>query len=408
MSNLPGRAFSLACLLALAANLFAQSPSLPDSVSLIQERNEGKLTPKAQGARDTCSLFAIAAAAEFELAKESAGPHRRLSEEFLIWASKEACAKQHEQAMFYEAVHGLNSFGICSEDLMPYAEKDAAHKPSAAALADGKQRSARWSAQWIRRWNVSTPLSDNELRSIKEALAAGHPVACGLRWPKSLNRHEVLDVPAPEQVFDGHSIAFVGYEDDARKSGGGTFTFCNSVGPRWGNNGYGVMSYAYVRAYANDALWLKLGAPGSEVPIERFEAESLEVSNKDRCGVRSKEMLQWGSSMWSHGAHLLCGAQQGGFVELRCRVQTAGRYRLRVLATAAPDFGIVSVALDGKPFDQNFDLYSGRVCPAGSLELGTVDLPAGPLRLRFTAQSKNPASANFHFGLDTIDLLPVK
>jgi hypothetical protein len=35
-------------------------------------------------------------------------------------------------------------------------------------------------------------------------------------------------------------------------------------------------------------------------------------------------------------------------------------------------------------------------------------LAAGPHSLRFTAERKNPASTNFYFGLDAIDLLPRK
>jgi len=403
------RMLGAAVLLALAGHVLAQSPPLPSKVSLVSEFLQLGLTPRAQGARDTCSLFAITALAEFEYAKGTAGPHPRLSEEFLIWAGKEVCGKKREQAMFYEAAHGLDTFGICSAELMPYTDKSGAErKPSDAALADAKGRSARWSVQWIRRWDTRRPLGDTALRALKEALASGHPVACGLRWPKSLRGHELLEVPEAEQVYDGHSIAIVGYEDDARKNGGGVFLFRNSAGKDWGDNGYGVMSYAYIRAYANDALWLRLGPPNSEVPIERFEAESLAVLAKDRCSVSPQDMQPWGGPLWSHGTQLFCQAQEGGSVELRYVIRKADRYRLRVLATAAPDFGEVRATLDSKPLDHTFDLYSGRICPAGSLELGTFDLAAGPHSLRFTAERKNPASTNFYFGLDAIDLLPRK
>ena len=52
--------------------------------------------------------------------------------------------------------------------------------------------------------------------------------------------------------------------------------------------------------------------------------------------------------MWSQGKQLFCGAEKGGFVELAMEVRKPGRYRLRVLATAAPDFGTIRMALDGK------------------------------------------------------------
>jgi hypothetical protein len=391
-------------LVVMAGIAKAEAAPVPGKVDLVPEFQRLGLAPRAQGGRDTCSLFAITALADFECARNTPPPHVRFSEEFLIWAANEATGRTGDQAMFYEAVHGLNALGICAEELMPYEKTgDAARKPSAEALADAAGRSARWQIQWIRRWNVQRPMDDAELLAVKASLADGHPVACGLRWPISPRGHELLEVPLPTEVHDGHSIVFAGYEDDPKQSGGGTFVFRNWEGPNWGNQGYGVMSYAYARAYANDAVWLRLGPPKSEVPVERFEAESLDVPAKGRCETSVQDM---GGPMWSGGKQLLCQAEKGGFVEVAFQVGKAGRYRLRVLATAAPDYGIVRAALDGKPLEGDFDLYSGRVSPAGSLELGTRNLAAGRHRLRFAAAGKNPASAGFAFGLDTIDLLP--
>ncbi len=92
----------------------------------------------AQGPRDTCSLFAVTALADFESGRGTAGPHPALSEEFAIWAAKKATGKKQDQAMFFEATHGLNVLGICQSDLMRYVEKtNPVEKPSARALADG-------------------------------------------------------------------------------------------------------------------------------------------------------------------------------------------------------------------------------------------------------------------------------
>lgn len=311
--------------------------------------------------------------------------------------------------MFYKAVHGLNSLGICSNELMAYENKSAAErKPSAKALADAKERAGRWKVEWIKRWDLKRPLGSKELLAIKNALAGGHPVACGLRWPKALKGHELLHVPAADDVRDGHSIVFTGYEDDPKKEGGGILLFRNSWGPRWGDSGYGVMSYAYAQTYANDALSLQLGPPNSEVPVERFEVETLTVLARDRCDTSVQEMANWGSKMWSQGKQLFCGAKEGGFVELGFGVRKAGLYRLRVLATAAPDFGKIRAALDSKKLEVEFDLYSGRVSPSGSLELGAHNLKAGKHRLRIAVGGKNASSAGYSFGLDAIDLLLAK
>jgi len=54
----------------------------------------------------------------------------------------------------------------------------------------------------------------------------------------------------------------------------------------------------------------------------------------------------------------------------------------------------VRAKLDGKRLAPEFDLYSGRVSPAGSLELGTYD-SGRPHRLGFTAVAKNAVVDEF-------------
>jgi hypothetical protein len=405
-------AIELALTLAIAAicaPFATATEALPAKVDLTADLQRLDLQVHAQGGRDVCSLFAVTAVASFENARHGTGTKPYLSEEFLIWAARKAVGKDRDQAMFYEAVHGLNSLGICSEDLMPYvANGERRRQPSAEALADARQRAERWQVHWIRRWNVSRPMSDEQFESVKRALAKGHPVACGLRWPNKLTGPSILSENPPGGVSDGHSIAFVGYTDDTAAPGGGTFRFRNSFGPNWGDHGYGLMSYAYVRKYANDALWLVLGPSGSERPVERFEAAALAIVQHQNCDVQPQSMADYEPKLWTHGRQLFCAAKKGGDVVLAFDVRKAGRYRVRLLATAAPDYGIIAVKLDGTAVPLTCDLYSGRVSPSGSLELGEHEMAAGRHRLRCTVVGKGPASNGFNFGLDAIDLLPVK
>ncbi len=398
---------ALAAVLFLASIALAQPrPRLPHAVDLVPEYKKLSLPPEGQGGRDVCSLFAITSLADLESARDVGPAHKRLSPEFLIWAARKSTGHKGEQAMFFEAVHGLNALGICPEEVLPYSAKpDLQVNPSKPALADARELAHRWKVNWIKRWDVKRPLTPAELLAIKAALAAGHPVACGLRWPKTLKGHELLAVPSADEVSDGHSIAFVGYEDNPKMNGGGVFRFRNSWGTGWGEGGYGLMSYAYARAYANDAVWLELGRPGSEVPIVRFEAEKLPVLARGNCEVREQDMRDWGGAMWTHGKQLFCSAKKEGFVELGLEIRKAGRYRVRVLGTAGPDFGKVRIALDGKAQGPDVDLYCGRVSPSGTLELGTHELSAGRHTLVFKAVGRNVSSTNFFFGLDAVDLL---
>ena len=123
-------------------------------VDLGAEFQQLGLTPLQQGDRGDCSLFAVTALVEFELARNSQMPPARLSEEYLIWAAHAGTRAPGDQAMFYEAVHGLNTLGICTDALMRYQQKDdPARKPSPKARADAKARGERWQAHWIKRWD---------------------------------------------------------------------------------------------------------------------------------------------------------------------------------------------------------------------------------------------------------------
>src|ERR1019366_1128406 len=59
-----------------------------------------------------------------------------------------------------------------------------------------------------------------------------------------------------------------------------------------------IMSVAYARAFANDALWLQFEAPHAEIPVERFEAESMTVLARDKCATSRQKMDEWGARMW--------------------------------------------------------------------------------------------------------------
>jgi hypothetical protein len=398
--------FAVFCLLVMVSLGSAQGKALPSAIDLRPDFARLGLDAQAQGKRDTCSLFAIATLADFQWAKDRGRGGQPLSVEFLAWAANEATGLTGDQAMFYEAVHGLNELGICTAALMPYEKThDARRAPSAAARGDAKERRGRWRVTWIKRWDVSRGLSADELGAVKRALASGHPVACGLRWPLAPSGGSLLKVPPAGKVRDGHSIVFTGYKD-ASAGGDGILRFRNSAGPGWGDGGYGVMSYSYACAYANDALWLQLGAAGSEIPTERVEAEAMTVLSREKCEATPQNMAAWGKGMWSEGKQLFCRARRGGCVELSFEVRQAGRYRVRVVATAAPDYGIIRVVLDGRAQRPEFDLYAGRVCPAGALELGDHELAGGKHTLRFTAVGKHARSSNYFFGLDRVELLP--
>lgn len=384
----------------------SQGEEMPAEVDLRPEFSQRGLECRSQGSRNTCSLFAITAVANFEAYREAPGDNPRFSEEYLNWAADKATGRWRDGAMFYEAISGLQQWGICLDDQFAYRAPGDRIAPSPLIVEEASGQAARWRAHWIKRWDVREGLNAEQLAATKRALAAGHPVACGLRWPNGRPGAELLEVPPADQVHDGHSIVLVGYVDDPALPGGGKFLLRNSSGRRWGDRGYGSLSFAYAQAYANDAVWLEALAAGAQRPVERWEAETLEVAASQQCTPQPQRMSRFGSRMWSDRRQLECRSEQGGHVVLRFHVAAEGTYRLAVQATTAPHYGAVSFAVDDKPIPGTHDLYSGRVSPTGYLDLGAHLFSEGPHELRIESIGKNGFSSGYDFGIDTVDLLP--
>lgn len=396
---------AMACAIVFPA-AFADTPPLPAQADLAPRFTELGLAPRQQGGRDTCSLCAIATLIEFARGTPATGPESRLSIEYLAWAANEAAGTGGDNAMFYEALCGVAAFGVCTERAWPYASAPKAMPmPTEVARLEARALQDCCAARWIRCWDVNGPLTAAQFLAVKHALAAGHPVACGMRWPKTLDAERLLEPPPPSEVFDGHSVVVTGYTDDTNRPGGGVFRFLNSFGADWGDAGYGELSYAYARAYVNDALWLAYEprTPGSEGL--RIEAESASVNGTSRCAVVAQEMTGFGGKMWSGGMQLFCNAASGGWVELACALPEAGRYRVRLRATTAPDFGVLDVALDGALVVSGWDTYSGKVSPGGPVDLGVHDLAAGVHVLRIASTGRNASSNGTAFGIDAVEFL---
>lgn len=234
---------------------------LPSVVDLRPEFEQWGLLPRSQGSRPTCSVFTIAGALEFAVARHQ-NRGERLSVEFLNWAANQTRRGNRDGGFFSDMWRGFEAHGICTEIQMPYQPTfDATKTPKAEVLGAAKARLApQMQLHWIKRWNVSTGLSDEEFFTIKRRLHRGWPVCSGLRWPqREVWQNDVLQMCPPEEVFDGHSVLLVGYRDDPAQAGGGVFIFRNTN--RGGRDGF--MPYDYARAYMNDAVWIE-STPATE------------------------------------------------------------------------------------------------------------------------------------------------
>jgi hypothetical protein len=244
------------------AQALRSAPAVPDetaedvpaAIDLRPLFADAGLTVRAQGSRNTCSVFTVVGAMEYALARGEGGG-TRLSVEFLNWASNAAINKYEDGSYFSDLWKGYQAFGVCDEADQPYRTKfDPQFQPAAEAMRRAAGRlKAGLRLHWIKPWNVNTGLSDAQFAEIKRVLARRWPVCGGFRWPKTEHwTNGVLDWAPPEGVRDGHSVLLVGYQDDPAQPGGGVFLIRNSgKGLRDGR-----MSYEYARAYMNDAVWI--------------------------------------------------------------------------------------------------------------------------------------------------------
>lgn len=239
-------------LLLVALGLAFVAP--PTDVDLRPKLEGWKLVPRSQGPRGTCSVFAVTQAIEFALAAD--GEPTRLSPEFLNWASNDAVGQGADGGFFSDLWKGFEKHGICGESDLPYRDHfDPALVPSAEARTHATAiRDRGFVMHWIKPWDVTTGLTDEHLAAMQTTLERGMPLCVGLRWPKR-ERWEgpVLQWAEPGDVFDGHSVLFVGVRRDAKDPKEGVFLVRNT------NPAHAEfeMPFAYARAYANDVMWIE-------------------------------------------------------------------------------------------------------------------------------------------------------
>ena len=226
---------------------------LPVSVDLRPAFEKWGLAPRTQGKRGTCSAFTVVGALEFAAASRQRHGER-FSVEFLNWAANRIAGEDRDGGLFSDLCRAFATYGICSEKTMPYRAKfDPDLAPAPEVLAEARTRLALGLRHhWIKEWNVTTGLTDEQFASIKCTLDQGWPVCAGLRWPKHARwSGGVLRMCPADAVYDGHSVLLVGYVNQTNQPGGGLFLFRNT-----GNGGRDAsLPYTYARTYMNDAVW---------------------------------------------------------------------------------------------------------------------------------------------------------
>ena len=252
-----------------------EQETLPDQVDLSPQFDQLEIPQRSQEKRPTCSVFTVVGALEFTQAKHGKKTGY-LSVEYANWAKNQVMSTSTDGGFFLNIWRGIRRHGICVEnDYLYKSEFDAKAEPDETARKNAAEFfDLPTNIRWIKQWNPKTGLEDSQFYEIKKALHEGWPVCVGLRWPHQVVRKDDVLLWVPEDdVFDGHSVLFVGYQDDAQVEGGGYFIIRNTNNP--GQNE--KMSYRYATSYANDAVFFPLLAETVRIPVSR----DLWVSSAD-------------------------------------------------------------------------------------------------------------------------------
>lgn len=230
----------------------------------VQYREEVDLRPfyyehglfmKNQGRRPSCSVFAIVSALEYESAQRT-GKAESLSEEFLIWATRQIQPgiAIDDGYHFAEVITALQTYGVAPHEMVPntYGKNIDTILPSAEAIAAAEVHTAVIPV-WFRR---NDPFL---IERIVGALNEGKPVIVGVHWPhwRTLETNNLLRDQVPLNG-GGHAVTLVGYRNPGGTVEETTFIFRNSYGQAWGMAGCGFMAGSYLKENVISALYLNL------------------------------------------------------------------------------------------------------------------------------------------------------
>lgn len=135
---------------------------------------------------------------------------------------------------------------------------------------------------------------------------------------------------------------------------------------------------------------------------EGEEFGSFVSSSGDPSQVQN--MIAYGEN-WSNQEQLFYASDEtGDYFSVNLQTALGDSFDVAAYFTKGPEYGIVSVSVDGQGIGLPYDLYSPLTVRSSQVEFGTIYLTAGTHRFKFSVAGKNTASTNYRLGVDNLVL----
>lgn len=233
--------------------------------------NSLNLGAQNQGQRPSCAVYAVVGALEYEHSK-TVGRVEKFSEDYLIWATRQVSGRRVQQGQsgadtalarlfddigftLDEVLAGLRAYGVPTAAEMPNSNgrrMSQIEEPNQSLIANalGNRR--------IAYTELSGATMELRVDSIIHALNEGVPVVAGFFWPaRADNRMGAISARDRPTRFL-HAVTIVGYTSENASRDSVRFTFRNSWGRSWGDDGYGTIDIGYLQRSLAAAVILQV------------------------------------------------------------------------------------------------------------------------------------------------------
>ncbi|MEK2690768.1 C1 family peptidase [Bdellovibrio sp. GT3] len=222
---------------------------------------------KDQERRDTCAYFAVSALVESAF-KKLTGEDYDISEEYEVFRHKiiNSWRPEVEFGNTYDILASLKSdIYLFEEAQLPYQKESPDFtKPLSAQQMSFYNLSQKTTPhvsyrslnfKQLSQMHVMRPWSEQVINELKQdrpvvvTLNVAIPLINDQKGTFTMNPEVAEQCASGKISCGGHAILLVGYDDQRR-----LFMFKNSWGPKWGNQGYGYVTFDHVDNYSDQLL----------------------------------------------------------------------------------------------------------------------------------------------------------